>query len=68
MDLKREMKRINCLKRRHNTLQEDGRKLYARLLTLRDRCVAIQGQLQELEGDDYDPIPLLFGSGFEIDE
>ena len=60
-------KEINDLKKEHNRLQEEGRELYARVMELHKKCTAIHKQLQEAEGDDYDPIPLIFGSGFWID-
>ena len=66
--LKLTPKEINDLKRRHNALQEEGRPLLARLEEMRDECYEIQAKLSDAEGDDYDPIPLMFGAGFWIDE
>lgn len=60
-------KEINNLKKEHNRLQEEGREVYARVMELHEKCTAIQKQLHEAEGEDYDPIPLIFGDGFWID-
>lgn len=60
-------KEINDLKKKHNVLMEDGQKLYAQVMILHEECLKIQQQLIEAEGNDYDPIPLIFGSGFWID-
>lgn len=61
-------KEINDLKREHNRLQEEGREVYAKLVDLHAKCLALQDRIREAEGNDYDDIPLLFGSGFWIDE
>ncbi len=60
-------KEINDLKKKHNALQTQGQELYARVLELYDQCTEIQRILQKVEGEDYDPIPLIFGDGFWID-
>ena len=60
-------KEINDLKKEHNRLQEKGRKIYAKAMELHEKCLAIQQQLIDAEGNDYDPIPLIFGAGFWID-
>lgn len=60
-------KEINDLKKKHNVVMEDGQKLYAQVMQLHEQCLEIQKQLIEAEGEDYDPIPLIFGSGFWID-
>lgn len=59
---------INDLKREHNTLLDEGRHLYTRITQCSDRMNEIQTLLNEAEGDDYDPIPLIFGDGFFIRE
>ena len=61
-------KEINDLKREHNAAMEKGRELYARFEPLHKRCMDLQMQISDAEGDDYDPIPLIFGDGFWIDE
>ena len=60
-------KEINDLKKQHNRLMEDGQELYAKVMFLHSQCLTLQKQLMEAEGDDYDPIPLIFGAGFWID-
>jgi hypothetical protein len=60
-------KEINDLKKLHNKYMEEGQKLYAKVTELHEKCMALQKQLIEAEGDDYDPIPLIFGDGFWID-
>ena len=62
------IKAINDLKRKHNALLEEGQKLFARLEELTPEMMAIRKTLREVEGDDYDEIPVIFGSGFWIDE
>jgi regulator of replication initiation timing len=59
-------KEINDLKKHHNKLLAEGQRLYAILEKINDELDAIQKQLQEAEGDDYDAVPLIFGSGFWI--
>jgi hypothetical protein len=60
-------KEINDLKKLHNKYQEEGKELYTKVLELHEKCVGLHKQLMEAEGDDYDPIPLIFGAGFWID-
>jgi hypothetical protein len=60
-------KEINDLKKEHNKLQDQGREIYATVMELHEKCLAIQQQLIDAEGSDYDPIPLIFGAGFWID-
>jgi hypothetical protein len=60
-------KEINDLKRLHNNYQEEGKQLYAKVLELHEKCIGLQKQLMEAEGDEYDPIPLIFHAGFWID-
>jgi hypothetical protein len=61
-------KEINDLKRQHNAAMDEGVKLYARIRELHTVCNDLQMQIRDAEGDDYDPIPLIFGDGFWIDE
>jgi len=61
-------KEINDLKRQHNALQDEGREVWKRVVELRDQCFALQNQIEAAEGDDYDPIPLMFGAGLWVDE
>ena len=60
-------KEINDLKKEHNKLQEKGQEVYAIVMELHKKCMDIQQQLIDAEGNDYDPIPLIFGDGFYID-
>lgn len=60
-------KEINDLKKRHNALMAQGREAYAKVLDLYAQCTAIQRMLERVEGEDYNPIPLIFGDGFWID-
>lgn len=60
-------KEINDLKKKHNALQTQGQEAYARVLELHAKCTEIQRILEKVEGEDYDPIPLIFGDGFWID-
>jgi uncharacterized coiled-coil DUF342 family protein len=60
-------KEINELKKLHNQYQEEGQKVYALVMDLHEKCTNLQKEIQEAEGEDYDPIPLIFGSGFWID-
>ena len=60
-------KEINDLKKEHNRAMEEGQEIYKRMMVLHAKCLALQKQIEEAEGDDYDPIPLIFGSGFWID-
>ena len=60
-------KEINDLKKIHNQMLEDGQALYAKILILYDQLIDLQKQIENAEGDDYDPIPLIFGAGFRLD-
>ena len=60
-------KEINDLKKKHNALMAQGKEAYAKVLDLHAQCTAIQRTLERVEGEDYDPIPLIFGDGFWID-
>lgn len=56
------------LKRRHNRLLTEGQEIYARLELMYREILRLQADIQKMEGDDYDPIPMMFGCGFDIDE
>jgi uncharacterized protein involved in exopolysaccharide biosynthesis len=60
-------KQINDLKKEHNAAMKVGQELYAQVMELHERCTALQRQIREAEGDEYDPIPLIFGEGFWTD-
>lgn len=59
---------LNDLKREHNRLQKKGRKQYAKLIKKTERINALREEIKKIEGDDYDPIPLIFGGDFNIYE
>ena len=60
-------KEINDLKKEHNTLLERGQELYAEVMNLHKQVLELQDRIKQAEGEEYDPIPLIFGSGFWID-
>ena len=60
-------KEINDLKKVHNKYLEEGQEVYAKVMELHAKCTDLQKQIQKAEGEDYDPIPLIFGDGFWID-
>ncbi len=60
-------KEINDLKKEHNDLLAQGQKTYAEVLRLHEQCLALQERIKQAEGEEYDPIPLIFGNGFWID-
>jgi hypothetical protein len=60
-------KAVNELKKLHNKYLEEGQSMYAQVLELHGKCLELQQKIQEAEGPEYDPIPLIFGSGFWID-
>lgn len=60
-------KEINDLKKKHNAILEEGQKVYEEVMKLHAQCLELQEQISKAEGPDYDPIPLIFGSGFWID-
>ena len=60
--------KLNDLKRRHNALLKEGQAAYAQMLETHAEVISLQDRIKEIEGDDYDPIPVLFGGGFYIHE
>lgn len=60
-------KEINDMKRKHNVYMERGQQLYAEMMDLHEKCLDLRNKLKKAEGDEYDPIPLIFGGGFWID-
>ncbi|MCF7995593.1 MAG: hypothetical protein K9L88_12215 [Chromatiaceae bacterium] len=60
--------KLNDMKRKHNALLIQGQNLYASMLEKYDECVDLQRRIKAAEKEEYDPIPLMFGSGFYIDE
>ncbi|MEY4719609.1 MAG: hypothetical protein RL563_2227 [Pseudomonadota bacterium] len=60
--------KLNDLKRLHNALLTEGQQKYEEVSALYKRLIDLQKQIEEIEGENYDPIPLIFGDGFYIDE
>lgn len=57
---------VNQLKRRHNKLQEVARELYAQCETIGKEINELREKIEAAEGEDYDPVPLMFGGGFHL--
>ncbi len=62
------MSKLNDLKREHNALLIRGQEAWAEIQTMYDTLMRLQAEIRDIEGDDYDPIPVIFGSGFHIHE
>lgn len=62
------MNELNELKRQYNELLERGTEQYAKLGEMYKTMNKLVESIKELEGDDFDGVPLLFGSGFDIEE
>ena len=58
--------KLNDLKRKHNALLIEGQEAYAKVTAMYAEVMSLQEQIKEIEGPDYDPIPVIFGSGFYI--
>ena len=58
--------KLNDLKRKHNALLIEGQETYAKVTAMYDELMSLQEQIKDIEGPDYDPIPVIFGSGFYI--
>ena len=59
-------KEVNDLKRDLNEAQDRGRRVCKKVVKLHRKCLELQDQIREAEGDEYDAIPLLFGAGFHL--
>jgi len=59
---------LNDLKRKHNALLIEGQEAYSRVSALFEEVKELQDRIAKIEGDDYDPIPVIFGDGFHIYE
>ena len=57
---------INDLKRKHNALLSKGQDEYAKMLETYNALMELQKRIAEIEGDEYDPIPLIFGGCLHI--
>lgn len=60
------MSKLNDTKRRHNELMEKGSELYAEVSKMCDEVRMLRIEIKEMEGEDYDPVPLIFGRGLHI--
>jgi len=61
-------KEINDLKITYNKMLEEGRAMWDELRSIQKHMNQITDKLIEVEGDDYDGIPIIFGAGYWIDE
>ena len=59
---------INELKITYNKMLEEGRAMWDELRSIQKHMNQITDKLIEVEGDDYDGIPIIFGAGYWIDE
>ena len=62
------MSKLNDMKRRHNAIHEEGCEHYKAMMSIYKEMQELHAQIKEIEGADYDPIPLIFGGGFHIHE
>jgi len=61
-------KEINDLKIAYNKMLEEGRAMWDELRSIQKHMNQITDKLIEVEGADYDGIPIIFGDGYWIDE
>jgi len=61
-------KEINGLKITYNKMLEEGRAMWDELRSIQKHMNQITDKLIEVEGDDYDGVPIIFGAGYWIDE
>ena len=61
-------KEINDLKIAYNKMLEEGRAMWDELRSIQKHMNQITDKLIEVEGADYDGIPIIFGAGYWIDE
>ena len=54
------MSKLNDMKRRHNSIHEDGCEHYKKMMSIYKEMQDLHEQIKEMEGADYDPIPLIF--------
>lgn len=59
---------LNNLKRRHNALLKEGQALWSQINEKYSVLIQLQKMIESEEGEDYDPLPLIFGDGFFIDD
>lgn len=59
-------KEISDLKITYNRLLDEGRDLYEQVAKIHKQMTQITKTLIEVEGDEYDGVPLIFGAGYWI--
>ena len=53
------------MKRNHNEVIEEGRKLYDRMEELTEKVIAIRETIKRVAPDEHDEVILLFGGVYE---
>lgn len=53
------------MKRNHNEMIEEGRKLYDRMEELTEKVIAIRETIKRVAPDEHDEVILLFGGVYE---
>lgn len=53
------------MKREHNAMIEEGRKLYDRMEELTEKVIAIRETIKRVAPDEHDEVILLFGGVYE---
>lgn len=56
---------VSEMKREHNAMIEEGRKLYDRMEELTEKVNAIRDTIKRVAPDEHDEIILLFGGVYE---
>lgn len=57
---------LNDLKRQHNNLQHEARAQYAVVQKTCTEIEALRKRIEKIEGEDWDPVPLIFGGDLHI--
>lgn len=59
---------VSDMKRKHNELVEDGRRLYERLEQMAESVNALRESIKRVAPDDHDEVMLLFSGVYDIEE
>ena len=59
---------LNDMKRLHNKIMEEGQAAYKKVMECYEKMMPLRKQIEAIEGEDYDGLPLIFGDGYWIDE
>lgn len=59
--------KLNEAKQKHNEMLKKGQGHYKKMIALYRDMLVLQNAIARTEGDNYDPVPLIFGGGFNID-